>query len=107
MYSIKSRTRKIIKDFIEKAGSEYKIDKAYIFGSFAKDRWNENSDVDIAIFSKNFNDNNRIEVLSNLLLMVSQYKIDIQPLVFSYNDLFDKENDFVKNEIKKRGIEIK
>jgi hypothetical protein len=40
------------------------------------------------------------------LTKIAKYKLDIQPIAFSWKDYITEENDFIKNEIKKKGIEI-
>ncbi|MBF0554429.1 MAG: nucleotidyltransferase domain-containing protein [Nitrospirae bacterium] len=82
------------------------VDKAILFGSHAHGRPSAQSDIDIAIFSKAVTDRNRIETMSKLLMLVSKLKVDIQPVVFPYEDYATGDNDFITEEIKKKGIEI-
>ncbi|NLJ78112.1 MAG: nucleotidyltransferase domain-containing protein, partial [Tissierellia bacterium] len=37
------------------------LDRAFIFGSYAKGNYNENSDIDLAIFSEAFKDMDPVE----------------------------------------------
>ena len=83
------------------------VDKAIVFGSWAKGKAGENSDIDMAIFSRSVNDENRLEVMARVIALITKYKIDIQPLVFSYDDYFNKENDFIWNEVRKNGFELR
>lgn len=82
------------------------VDKAVVFGSHAKGKAGENSDIDMAIFSRSINDKNRLEVMARVIALIAKYKIDIQPVVFSYDDYFSEENDFISNEVKKNGLEL-
>ena len=79
------------------------ISQAILFGSYATGRYNELSDIDIALVSKQFEgirffDRNRIR----------KYKFavnpDIEPLPFS-NENFTKDDPFVK-EILETGFRI-
>ena len=42
-----------IKKLTEPIFREYGVEKAYVFGSYARGDYNENSDIDIIIYSKN------------------------------------------------------
>ena len=44
----------IINHFLEMIGKVITIDQAYLFGSYAKGTSNDNSDIDIAVVSKDF-----------------------------------------------------
>jgi hypothetical protein len=64
------------------------------------------SDIDLAIFSKAITDENRLEFTTKFLTKILGFKLDIQPIAFPYQDYINEENDFIKEEIKKKGIEI-
>jgi len=106
MPKIKNKVAKILKEYIEEVNKLCPIDKAILFGSHAHDKAKKISDIDIAIFSRKINDENRLEIMSKFIMLIDKFKIDIQPIVFSYKDYLDEDNDFISNEIKRRGIEI-
>ena len=83
------------------------VDKAIVFGSWAKGKAGENSDIDMAIFSRSVNDENRLEVMARVIALITKYKMDIQPVVFSYDDYFNEGNDFICNEVRKNGFELR
>jgi predicted nucleotidyltransferase len=83
------------------------LDKVVLYGSYAKGRGSPNSDIDIAIFSKSANDKNRLLLMSRILTKVPKYKLDFQPLVFSFNDYNATDNAFIQDEIKGKGISLK
>ena len=85
----------VVKDF-------YPIQKALLFGSFAKGNFNEHSDIDIAIIFKRIDD----VIQRQIELMKLRRKIDlrIEPHPFNAKD-FNKLNP-VANEIIKYGMEI-
>ena len=106
MAKVKSKVKKYLKEYIEEANKICPVDKAILFGSHSRGNFSDQSDIDIAIFSRKVHDKNRLKIMSKMLLLISKFKIDIQPLVFSYQDYLDEDNDFILNEIKKKGVEI-
>jgi len=85
---------------------EMPIDKAYLFGSYAKGNPHENSDVDVCFFSNHFEDKWVIDVGAELLKIAEKYNkvIDIEPHPFATSELKD-DNPFIK-EILRTGIEL-
>ncbi len=79
-----------------------RIDKAILFGSFANGNANENSDIDLALFSDKFSDN----ILDNLdiigLVNIRYPDIDVHAYPTSYY----KKNGILMEQIRKTGIEI-
>jgi len=82
------------------------VDKAFMFGSYAKGSAHKYSDIDIAIISKDFSSNplfNR-KLLSSLSLEFSK----VEAHLFSWSDYKGNVKDaFLTEEIMKTGIEIK
>lgn len=76
----------------------------YLFGSYAKGKSTEDSDIDIALIFNELDDSKRFELQVQLMMLAAQIDTRIEPHPFSYDD-FNSENPFV-NEIKKTGIEI-
>lgn len=94
---------KIIRKFLEEIKKKYKLDGAYLYGSFAKGTFNKWSDIDIAIISQDFSDN---PFEDRLLLMRIASTIDdrIEPRPFK-KGLFNL-NDPLVDEIQKNGIQL-
>ena len=61
----------------------------------------------MAIFSTEVNEGNRLTIMSPLVGLVGKYRTDIQPVLFSYEDFFEDDNEFISREIKGKGIEIR
>ena len=95
-----------MRNYIGEINNICPIEKVIIFGSYASGHQSSDSDIDLAIFSKNINDDNRLEFMKIFFMKISKYKLDIQPLAFSFNEFIDGDNDFILNEIKSKGIEI-
>lgn len=92
-----------IKTYIEKVKSIYEIEAIIIFGSYAKGLENENSDIDIAIVSKDFKD--LLDDGAKLSGMTWKIDTRIEPHPIELNDYIKKDNPFIK-EIIKTGIKV-
>lgn len=88
-------------DLVEKSGIH--IDKAILFGSYAKGLQNMWSDIDLALVSKNFEEN-RYYDLDKLVDACFAIDTNIAPLPYKTED-FTTDDLFVK-EILKYGIQI-
>jgi|SRR5690606_4208441 predicted nucleotidyltransferase len=80
------------------------IEKAYLFGSYAKGASNLDSDIDLALIFLNLDDSMRFDLQVQLMLMAAQIDSRIEPHPISHDD-FLSGNPFVM-EIRKTGIEI-
>ena len=105
MANIPKNILEIIIKYIQELSKEISIDKVIIFGSYAKNTYNEVSDIDIAIFSKDFKNSSIIEDMSFLLIKTSGLGIDLQPQPFTLDD-YSNPDGLVK-EILDTGIELK
>ena len=95
----------IVNQYINDVQRHIKVNKAVLYGSYAKGNFDEQSDVDLAIFSESFTGKNLIEMNSFLFSLARKYmEVCIEPIGFNYTDLFD-DNPFVK-EILNTGKEI-
>ena len=105
MANIPKNILEIIIKYIQEISKEISIDKVIIFGSYAKNCYNEDSDIDIAIFSKDFKSTSIIEDIIFLLIKTSGLGIDLQPQPFTLDD-YSNPDGLVK-EILDTGIELK
>lgn len=105
MANIPKNVLEIIIKYIQELSKEISIDKVIIFVSYAKNCYNEDSDIDIAIFSKDFKSTSIIEDMSFLLIKTSGLGIDLQPQPFTLDD-YSNPDGLVK-EILDTGIELK
>ncbi len=81
------------------------VEKAVLFGSYAKGYASEWSDVDICFFLKDYNGKGRVDILTEFLGMTGKYPdIPIEPLVFESADM-QNGNPFVR-EILTTGQEL-
>ena len=105
MAEIPENIIQVIIKYIEEVAKDITIDRVIIFGSYAKNSYNSDSDIDIAIFSEDFEDSKKIEFMSYLLIKTSGLGYDIQPQPFSLEDLRNPEG--IVKEIIDTGIELK
>jgi predicted nucleotidyltransferase len=99
----KNEAIKIAERYIKIVNKKYKIENAFIFGSFAKGSHHVESDIDIAIVFNQIDD--IIELQAELMWLRNDEDLYIEPHPFSLSD-FNRANPIVE-EIIKNGIEIK
>lgn len=105
MVKIPEDIRNIVEDYLEELSSEIKIDKAIIFGSYAKGDYGIDSDIDLAIFSDSFKDMDRIESIKYLLKRARKYRgVDLQPISFTNQDY--EERLGIVEDVLRTGIEV-
>jgi len=105
MVTISKELLNIINNYVLELSKEININKVILFGSYAKGTNHEDSDIDLAIFSDDFSNMERIEALKFLLLKASDLTIDLQPQPFTLADLEDEDNWLAK-EVEETGIEL-
>jgi len=101
----KRKALKIVSDYLSFLISEknYRINKAYLFGSYSRGNYNEDSDIDVAIVMPGLKD--IIETQIQLMVLRRNFSIDIEPHPFDEAD-FNYSNPLAY-EILNNGIEIK
>ncbi|MCH7771328.1 MAG: nucleotidyltransferase domain-containing protein [Bacteroidetes bacterium] len=98
----KKEAIKIAKRYVDSISEKYPIEKAILFGSFAKGTNHPDSDIDIAIVFKAVDD--VIDMQIELMCLRSDDDLFIEPHPFTVSD-FKITNPTVA-EIMKNGIEI-
>lgn len=105
MVKIPEDIRDIVENYLEELSSEIKIDKAILFGSYAKGDYGIDSDIDLAIFSDSFKDMDRIESIKYLLKRARKYRgVDLQPISFTNQDY--EERLGIVEDVLRTGIEV-
>lgn len=101
--SINREIMKSIRKYIEKVSQYYKIEAIILFGSYARGTEDNNSDIDIAIISNDFND----IIEDGAKLIGFTWKIDtrIEPHPITKEDYENVANPFVK-EVMNTGIKV-
>ena len=99
------RTNNRISEFIAAlAKKDKQLVKAFLFGSYAKELDNEESDIDLALVINDLDDKEKFNLQVQLLLMASKFDSRIEPHPISANESI--ENSPFYDEILKTGIEI-
>jgi predicted nucleotidyltransferase len=80
------------------------IDKAVLFGSYAKGTADDGSDVDICFFLPTFGERRRIDIIGDLVRMTRGRPAPFEPIVFTTSEI-ERGNPFVK-EVLSNGVEI-
>lgn len=94
-----------IKSYVDDVRNVMPVDKAVLFGSYAKGIATEQSDIDICFFLQNFEGKRRTDILYELLGLAHKYKgVYFEPTVFPTKEI-ERGNPFVK-EILKTGVEV-
>jgi len=92
-------------EYISIISNEIVIEKVFLFGSYAKGTYHRDSDIDIAVYSKEFSSETRVEDMTHLLNKTWGLGFDIQPFPFGEDDYEDPEG--IVEEILRTGMELK
>ena len=105
MVEIPINIKQALENYLVDLAHHYHLNHIVLFGSWATGTPHRDSDIDLAIFSSDATDENRLDIMADFLLKTMPFKLDIQPLVFPLSD-YNSDNDFIQEEIIARGIEI-
>lgn len=95
-----------IRKLTEPIFKEYGVEKAYVFGSYARGDYKENSDIDIIIVAKNIRSLLIIGAILEALKQVLQKEVDlIEEECFEEDNMEEWEEEFYNN-IKKERVVI-
>ena len=92
-----------INEFIKEIKKHYNITTIILFDSYAKGTENEDSDIDIAVISDDFED--IYEYMANLMGMTWDIDARIEPHPIKKKD-FDEESDYFIKEVINTGIKV-
>ncbi|HIE05593.1 MAG TPA: nucleotidyltransferase domain-containing protein [bacterium (Candidatus Stahlbacteria)] len=84
--------------------NDYRIKKAYLYGSYATANYHKDSDIDVLIISDDFT-GDRFEDSLKILKFARNIDLRIEPMPYRSRDF--KDSDPLVIEVKKRGKEIK
>lgn len=98
-----SKAFEIVKKFVAHLKSQqFVVQKAFIFGSYASGKFNENSDIDLAIVLNEVPNSFMMQV--QLMKLSRKFDSRIEPHPFELTD-FNPTNPFA-NEILQKGIQV-
>jgi len=102
--------KKIVRNIVSAVDGRMKIEKVFLFGSYAKGRAKHNSDIDLAFVSKDFQGMKEIRRMSLLLDFIHQVELDepkdIEPFGITPEELKSPEKFSLVEEIKTHGVEL-
>ena len=100
------RVNKLLKEYLKKVGKKFKIEKAILFGSRSRDDWLLNSDVDLILVSKDFQNIPFRKRMSEVIEYWDEY-IDLEVLCYTPEE-FNRLSKIITlvREAKKKGIVI-
>jgi uncharacterized protein len=105
MATVPSKIMSVIQSYLAQISKEIPIQKAFLFGSYAKGTFDEESDVDLAIFSDYFQHKTKVEGITYLMLRAVDYPFDLQPIAFDMQEY--EERLGLVEEIMETGVELK
>jgi predicted nucleotidyltransferase len=96
----------IARDYVADVRNVLPVDRAVLFGSYAKGYANEQSDIDICFFLKDYNGKRRIDLLTQILSICGKkYRgAFFEPIVFETAEI-QNDNSFIQ-EILATGKEL-
>ncbi len=92
-----------INKFIEEIKKRYNVTAIILFGSYAKGTQNEDSDIDIAVISDDFDD--IYDCMAHLMGMTWNIDARIEPHPIKKKD-FDNISDYFIKEVIETGIKV-
>lgn len=92
----------LIKDFITTCPAKYSIAEVFLFGSYAENRANNNSDIDIVLI---LNNSIVIKERQDLYFWGKEHNVDFDVVAISQKD-FQTEDPVIVHEIKTKGVKI-
>ena len=101
--TIKIEVLKSIHKYIDEIKKYYNISSVILFGSYAKGNEQEDSDIDIAIISDDFED--LIDVMADLMGLTWDIDARIEPHPIRKKD-YDEVSDYFVQEIIDTGIKV-
>jgi len=81
------------------------VDKVFLFGSYARGNFREGSDIDLAIVSPDFKEEDCIDNMTRLLRKAMRVRADIQTIPFSPEEYNNPKG--LMEEIRSTGIELR
>lgn len=101
--SISEDVLKSINDYIKEIKKQYNITAIILFGSYAKGTYTEDSDIDIAVISEDFED--IYDTMAILMGMTWDIDARIEPHPIRKKD-YEEVSDYFIKEVIETGIKV-
>src|ERR1700692_988901 len=82
-----------------------KIQKAFLYGSFARNEGRADSDIDVMLVSENFNSND-VKEKAKAWQLTRKVDLRIEPFTIGSERFFSDNDSVLVDQVKKEGIEI-
>ena len=105
MPNIKKKVEKAVIRYLTNLSRDIYIDRAILYGSQVRGKAGKYSDIDLAIFSKEFRKHTYLKTQQILQKYLWEIEADLQPIGYSSEDYVSSGKlDFIGGVIKKEGI---
>lgn len=95
----------VVNSYVSDVKAVFPIEKAYLYGSYAKGTARNDSDIDLCFFSHYFEGKASFDITNELFTIARRYiAYDIEPKAFATSEI-TRDNPFVK-EILTTGREV-
>ena len=101
----KDEVAALIRSFVQELRKDYPVDRVYLYGSYATGRYQDHSDIDVAIISPIVNSTNSLDLNCTIFHRAMRFNVDLEPICFSPSE-FEEEYLPIVKEIKQSGVEI-
>ncbi len=102
------KIEKIVKEYVQVLETDgFLIEKAILYGSYAKGTPRRDSDIDICLISKKFGKDSHQEGKYLFRKLWDLKNANLEPVGYSPKYFYGKNSSPLVNEIQKHGIELK
>jgi len=106
MVKTKNQIEKTVSEFVKEISKDFKINQVILFGSYAQGRPREESDIDIAIVSSDFQGKPEMEILQYLSRKSMQFDTSLEVVAFTPEDLASPDPRSFSYQVKTFGIPL-
>ena len=106
MVKTKAEIKRIVRDLVQEVSGDYKVTGAILFGSYARGNPREESDIDVAIISPDFQGRPEMEILQYLSRKAMKIDTALEVVAFSQRDLQSADPRSFSYQVKKYGIQV-
>jgi predicted nucleotidyltransferase len=99
-------TIKTIKKYLTRLPNTIVVDQMVVFGSRARGDYRENSDIDVAIVSQNFNDMSEVEQSRLLYKATTDIYPEIHPWGFTPKEFNTADKQSSIGSIREQGLRV-
>jgi predicted nucleotidyltransferase len=96
----------IVSKYKEMITNEFEIEKVLLFGSFATGTFHKDSDIDVAVFVKNMNEEEFFNISAKLWGFARKIDKRIEPKLYYDFEFKDHENSSILGSIIRQSVEV-